>query len=134
MTDSLSKDQRSEVMRRIRSKDTCPEMQVRQALHASGFRYRLHDSKLPGKPDIVLPRHKAVVLVHGCFWHGHRCKFSHVPSSNVAYWTAKIARNQMRDKENVAALATLGWRVFVLWECELGSALPLALEALRAVR
>jgi len=132
MADSLSKDQRSEVMRRIRSKDTYPEIQVRQALHASGFRYRLHDSKLPGKPDIVLPRHKAVVLVHGCFWHGHGCKLSHVPSSNVAYWTAKITRNQTRDKKNAAALEALGWRVFTIWECDLQSGLQRVAKALKA--
>ncbi len=133
MVDVLSKTKRSERMRSIRSEDTKPEIRVRQALHASGFRYRLHDRRLPGKPDIVLPRWKTVILVHGCFWHGHRCKGSRIPSSNVDYWARKIARNETRDAANIAALGTLGWRVFVLWECELKATIPGVAEALWAV-
>ena len=133
MVDVLGKAKRSELMRSIRSKNTKPEIKVRQALHASGFRYRLHDPRLPGKPDIVLPRRRVVILVHGCFWHGHCCRVSWIPASNVAYWTRKIAGNEARDATNIAALETLGWRVFVLWECELRSTILGTVEALKAI-
>jgi DNA mismatch endonuclease (patch repair protein) len=133
MVDVLSKTERSERMRSIRSEDTKPEIRVRKVLQASGFRYRLHDHRLPGKPDIVLPRWKTVVLVHGCFWHGHRCKGSRVPSSNVDYWVRKIAGNKARDATNIATLESLGWRVYVLWECELKATIPGIAAALRAV-
>jgi DNA mismatch endonuclease (patch repair protein) len=127
----LDKARRSELMAAIRSKGTQPELAVRKALHASGFRYRLHDSRLPGKPDIVLPRLKAVVQVRGCFWHGHECRDGHIPKSNKEYWEGKLARNQLRDLTTDAALATMGWRVFIVWECEWRQGVQAILQALR---
>lgn len=122
MADFLSPEARSERMSRIRSKDTSPELALRKALHALGLRFRIHDKRLPGKPDIVLPRFKTVVLVHGCFWHRHGgCKVATTPKSNTAFWQEKFDRNIERDQRNVAALERLGWRVLVAWECELGS-------------
>lgn len=105
----------------IRSKDTQPEMIVRRALHARGFRYRLHAKDLPGKPDLVFPRYKSVVLIHGCFWHGHNCHLFKVPGTRTEFWLGKIGRNRERDAEVKLALTTLGWRVLELevWECEL---------------
>lgn len=123
MADFLSKLERSERMSRIRSTDTSPELSLRKALHARGLRFRLHDKKLPGKPDIVLPRFKTVVLVHGCFWHRHGgCKVASTPKSNTAFWQEKFERNSARDAKNLASLQAIGWRVIVAWECELGSA------------
>jgi DNA mismatch endonuclease, patch repair protein len=110
---------RSETMAAIRSKDTKPEMLVRRLLHKSGYRFRLHRSDLPGKPDIVLPSRKKVIFVHGCFWHQHDCAFSHVPKSNLLYWAPKLQRNQVRDREHIKALRAAGWKSLVLWECEL---------------
>ena len=122
MADFLSPQQRSERMSRIRSKDTSPELALRRALHALGLRFRVHDKGLPGKPDIVLPKFKTVVLVHGCFWHRHAgCKVATTPKSNTAYWQEKFDRNVQRDQRNVAALEALGWKVITAWECELGS-------------
>lgn len=105
-------------MSRIRSKDTQPELAVRKALHRLGFRFRLHRSDLPGKPDIVLPKWKSVILVHGCFWHGHRGCEEHTPSSNIDYWAPKLARNKERDRQNLKNLRALGWKCLVIWECE----------------
>lgn len=122
MADFLSKEQRSERMSRIRSKDTSPELSLRKALHALGLRFRVHDKNLPGKPDIVLPRFKAVVLVHGCFWHRHGgCKVASTPKSNTVFWQEKFGRNVQRDRRNADALEAQGWKVIVAWECELGS-------------
>jgi len=132
MADVFDRAKRSEVMGSIRSKDTRPEMAVRRALHRAGFRFRLHDTKLPGKPDIVLPKRKAVVLVQGCFWHAHFCRLCKMPSSNTEYWTQKLARNRARDEENVAGLQDLGWRVFLIWECRLKSDLAETIKKLRA--
>jgi len=110
---------RSEVMSRVRGKDTGPEMTIRRALWAAGLRYRLHDGKLPGRPDIVFQSKRIVVLVHGCFWHGHKgCPRHRIPKSRVEWWTAKINRNMERDTEVREALAAAGWTVMVLWECE----------------
>ena len=110
---------RSEVMSKVRGKDTGPEMAVRRAMWASGLRYRLHVGKLPGRPDIVFPSKRVVVLVHGCFWHGHDgCPRHRIPKSRVEWWTAKINRNRDRDAEVREALAAAGWTVMVLWECE----------------
>lgn len=110
---------RSEVMSRVRGKDTSPEMIIRRALWAAGLRYRLHDGKLPGRPDIVFQSKRIVVLVHGCFWHGHEgCPRHRIPKSRVEWWTAKINRNMERDTEVREALANAGWTVMVLWECE----------------
>ena len=117
--DTLTPDQRSRLMSRIRSRDTTPELVVRSMLHRMGYRFRLHRKDLPGKPDVVLPRHRKVVLVHGCFWHGHGCKLGPVPKSNQGYWSPKIAGNRARDARNALALAELGWQVLELWECEI---------------
>ena len=121
MVDTVDKATRSRTMAQVHSKDTKPEMLVRKALFARGMRYRLHDSKLPGKPDMVFPRYKAVICINGCFWHGHDCRRFRLPSSNVDYWQAKIDRNQARDQKNCAALEALGWRVLILWECSIPS-------------
>lgn len=119
MADTLSRAARSENMRRIRAKDTVPELAVRRALHRMGLRFRLHADQLPGKPDVVLRRHNAVVLIHGCFWHQHRrCIDGHVPRTNLTYWQPKLDRNVRRDRRNRRQLARLGFRVLVIWECE----------------
>ena len=107
------------MMSGIRSKNTRPEMEVRKALFARGFRYRLHSRRLPGTPDLVLPRYRAVVFVHGCFWHGHDCSFFRWPSSRPEFWRAKITRNQAVDLESNERLRTAGWRVLTVWECAL---------------
>lgn len=118
--DVFSPQKRSEVMRAVKGKDTKPEIALRKALHRLGYRYRLNVRDLPGKPDLVFPKHRAVLFLHGCFWHGHGCKRGRrVPKTNRAYWTEKIARNRARDKKNAAALKALGWRVITIWECEL---------------
>ncbi len=120
MTDTFTKSQRSEIMRHVAGKDTKPERVVRSLLHRQGFRFRLHRKDLPGKPDIVLPKWGAVVFVHGCFWHRHpHCKRATMPADNADYWRAKFARNKARDKANVKKLEKLGWRVIIVWECEL---------------
>jgi DNA mismatch endonuclease (patch repair protein) len=107
-------------MSRIRSKDTKPELAVRKYLFALGYRYRLHDKKLPGKPDIVFPKYKTVVFVHGCFWHAHQnCRYAVMPKSNTDYWTKKISGNITRDLASGEKLYKLGWKRIVLWECEL---------------
>lgn len=106
-------------MSRIRSRDTKPELQLRRALHAAGFRYRLHDRSLPGTPDLVLPAKRAVVFVHGCFWHGHDCALGVTPGTRTDFWEEKIGRNQARDEIAHAALLAAGWRVLTVWECAL---------------
>ena len=132
MADVFSKEERSRVMRRVKSADTKPEMRVRRWLHAQGFRFRLHRKDLPGKPDIVLRKYKTVVFVHGCFWHGHPgCKASALPASNREYWERKIGRNVERDGRNQRLLEELGWRVIVVWECKLRD-LPKAFDGLAA--
>ena len=120
MTDVHTPQQRSYNMQQIRSTNTKPEMLVRKFLFANGFRYRLHDKKLPGKPDIVLPKYKTVILIHGCFWHGHHnCKYYKVPQSRTDWWLNKIGRNQSNDAAAVKALKKDGWRVITVWECGL---------------
>ena len=115
----LSPDALSRVMRSIRKTNTSPEMAVRRIIHRLGFRYRLHVRELPGTPDIVLPRLRKVVVVHGCFWHQHAgCRLAKLPRSRPEYWLPKLARNQERDQIAEKALAALGWRVLVIWECE----------------
>jgi DNA mismatch endonuclease (patch repair protein) len=122
MADFLTPAQRSERMSRIRSRDTSPELALRKALHARGFRFRLDDKRLPGKPDIVLPKYRTAILVHGCFWHRHAdCNIATTPKSNTAFWNGKFERNVQRDVRVTAELQALGWRVLVAWECELGS-------------
>jgi len=116
------------MMSGIRSANTKPEMVLRRALHALGFRYRLHERNLPGKPDIYLPRYKAVVFVHGCFWHGHDCPLFKVPATRPEFWLAKIERNRAIDNRNEQALSALGWRIAVVWECALRGKLANANE------
>lgn len=106
----------------IRGKNTKPELVVRQALHARGFRYRLHRRELAGKPDITLPRYNAVIFVNGCFWHGHNCRLFKWPKTRPDFWRAKIGANQVRDRKNIDTLLSQGWRVFVLWECSIKGA------------
>ena len=120
MSDHVTPEVRSRIMRRIRSTDTTPELAVRSYLHRAGFRYRLHAAGLPGKPDLVLPKYRAAVFVHGCFWHQHPgCKHSGVPLSRREYWGPKLARTVARDARNQRALRKAGWRVFVVWECRI---------------
>ena len=110
---------RSRIMASIKGKNTAPEMTVRKGLHALGFRYRLHERKLPGRPDIILPKWQATIFVHGCFWHGHDCPMFRLPQSRQDFWAAKIKRNQERDKEVEIALSHAGWRILKIWECAL---------------
>ncbi len=120
MTDVHNKATRSYNMSRIKGKDTKPEMLVRRFLFAQGFRYRLHVKTLPGKPDIVLPKYKTVIFIHGCFFHGHEnCRYFKVPATRTEWWLDKIGGNKKRDKENEKKLAELGWKVITVWECEL---------------
>lgn len=112
---------RSENMRRIRSKDMRPELAVRSLVHQMGYRFRLHRKDLPGKPDMTFASRRKVIFVHGCYWHAHGCKKTHTPKSNLEYWTPKLARNRERDKKNVEALTKLGWSSYIVWECEVGS-------------
>ena len=108
------------MMASIRSRDTKPELIVRRHLHGLGYRYRLAPRNLPGKPDLVLPKHRAVIFVHGCFWHGHAgCRFATVPATRTEFWTDKITANRARDSAKEAQLHALGWRVAVVWECAL---------------
>lgn len=119
--DTLTPEQRSERMKRIRGRDTGPEMRVRRFIHGLGFRYRLHVKGLPGKPDIVFRRRKVVIFVHGCFWHRHPdpgCKLARMPKSREEFWQAKLDRNRERDLEVQASLEALGWKVLVIWECQ----------------
>ena len=118
MPDVYDREVRSRVMRRIRKTDTEPEMSVRRLLHRKGYRFRLHRADLPGTPDIVLPKHRTVVLVHGCFWHQHSCPLGKKPKSNLSYWLPKLRRNIERDANNRAALLDKGWKVITVWECE----------------
>lgn len=120
MADVHTPEQRSYNMSRIHSKNTKPEELVRKFLFSQGFRYRKNDAKLPGKPDIVLPKYKAVIFVNGCFWHGHEgCRYFVWPKNNAEFWKEKITRNIQRDKHNHQLLANQGWRVIEIWECQL---------------
>lgn len=120
--DIVEPETRSRMMAAIKGRNTKPEMLVRRALHAAGFRYRLHDKRLPGKPDIVLPKWRAVVLIHGCFWHRHPgCRFATTPASNPEFWQRKFDDNVDRDRRNELQLSSLGWRVAVVWECQIKS-------------
>ncbi len=120
MADVFTQQKRSWIMSRVRGRDTKPEILVRRWLHARGYRFRLHRADLPGKPDIVLPRYRTAVFVHGCFWHAHAgCKYSALPETNHEYWAEKIGRNVRRDRRNARALRADGWRVIILWECKI---------------
>jgi DNA mismatch endonuclease, patch repair protein len=126
VTDSYPAEKRSAVMRRVKAKDTTPELKVRKALTALGARYRLHRKDLPGNPDIVLAGRRLAVFVHGCFWHGHDCaRGARVPKQNRDYWVAKVGRNRARDARHREALGAQGWQVETLWECELKDAAAL---------
>ena len=119
----MTKEERSVRMSHIHSASTKPEQKLRHALWSHGFRYRVNDKKLPGKPDIVLAKYRSVVFVHGCFWHGHKgCKTSHIPETNTEFWTTKISRNKQRDQEVWRQLEAKGWSVIIVWECELKKA------------
>lgn len=112
--------ERSEIMRRVHSTDTKPELIVRKLVHSLGFRYRLHRKDLPGKPDLVFPGRKKVIFVNGCFWHGHKCKRGNrIPKKNREYWKEKISTNRKRDKRHVEGLSKEGWSVLTIWECEI---------------
>lgn len=123
MTDHVSPARRSVIMSAVRGKHTVPEMLVRRAAHKLGLRFRLHRRDLPGRPDLVLPKHKTVVFVNGCFWHRHQgCKKASLPKSNVQFWMNKFEANKKRDLTNYAKLKALGWRVVVVWQCQVRSA------------
>lgn len=119
MTDIVHTKRRSELMANIRGRDTAPELAVRRIAHRMGLRFRLHRKDLPGRPDLVFPKHRLAVFVHGCFWHRHEgCRHASTPKSRVAFWTEKFAANVARDARQEAALRALGWRVLVIWQCE----------------
>ena len=135
MTDVYGPEKRSAVMRRVKGRDTSPELKVRKALTRLGVRYRLHRKDLPGSPDVVLPGRRLALFVHGCFWHGHDCaRGARVPKQNRDYWVAKVGRNVARDAKSRTALEALGWRVETIWECELkdANALEVRLASLLA--
>jgi DNA mismatch endonuclease (patch repair protein) len=119
MVDVLTPEQRRHNMSRIRGKDTKPELLLRRRLHAMGFRFRLHRKDLPGRPDLVFAGRRAVIFVHGCFWHGHGCSLCKMPATRPEFWQTKIDGNRARDKRAIGALAEAGWRVLIMWECAL---------------
>jgi len=131
--DIWSKQKRSEVMSKIRSKNTKPERILRSELFKKGFRFRIHQKKLAGKPDIVLPKYKVAVFVNGCFWHNHQdCKEGRIPSTNSNFWSKKLQRNVIRDKLNIKELRQNGWKVLIIWECEIERNLDQILKKLIA--
>lgn len=117
MIDVVDAATRSRMMAGIKGKNTKPELAVRKGLHGRGLRFRLDGSALPGRPDIVLPKHRTVVFVHGCFWHAHACNAFHLPASNAEFWLEKLTKNVVRDSNRIAELGALEWRVLVIWEC-----------------
>lgn len=120
MTDTLTRSERSERMSRVRGKGSVAEMRLRRLIHGMGYRYRLHVGTLPGRPDIVFPSRRAVIFMHGCFWHRHRdCRLARMPKSRVAFWREKLESNRRRDEDVAGRLKALGWRVLVIWECQL---------------
>ncbi|WP_299735542.1 DNA mismatch endonuclease Vsr [uncultured Endozoicomonas sp.] len=119
MTDIVSKEKRSSMMAGIRGRDTKPELLIRKAIFARGFRFKLQDKSLPGKPDLVFPKYKAVIQVNGCFWHGHDCPIFRLPKTRRDFWQEKITGNQLRDKRNIELLKGAGWRILTVWECAL---------------
>lgn len=128
MTDHVSADQRSAIMSAVRGKNTAPELLVRKAAHRLGLRFRLHVGHLPGRPDMVLPKWRTVVFINGCFWHRHKgCKKTTTPKSNTVFWTRKFGENVRRDAANYAQLTQLGWRIVILWQCQVKT--PKAAEA-----
>ncbi|MGH6876881.1 MAG: very short patch repair endonuclease [Rhizomicrobium sp.] len=125
--DRLTKKRRSWLMSRVKGRNTTPEIAVRSMIHRLGYRFRLHRTDLPGKPDIVFGPRRKIVFVHGCFWHGHRCGKGRLPKSNGRYWREKIETNRRRDGRHARTLARLGWKVLVVWQCQLKD--PLAVRA-----
>jgi DNA mismatch endonuclease (patch repair protein) len=119
MADVVDRKTRSRMMSGIRGKNTRPELLIRKGLHARGFRFRLHDKRLPGKPDLVLPKYSAVIFVHGCFWHGHDCHLFKWPKSRREFWRKKITRNKAKDAESCVSLKKEGWYILTIWECAL---------------
>jgi DNA mismatch endonuclease, patch repair protein len=134
MSDTVNKAKRSSIMRAVKSRDTSPEMYVRRALHAQGFRYRLHAKHLPGRPDLTFAHSRTTIFVNGCFWHWHGCPRSRMPKSNSAYWQKKIDQNVRRDQRNYELLRSTGWVVIVIWECELAPGVQTAADYLRTTR
>lgn len=132
MTDTLTREERSRRMALVRSVDTKPEMRVRRLVHAMGYRYSLHRRDLPGRPDLVFRAKRAVVFVHGCFWHRHAgCSLARLPKSRLDFWGPKLEGNRARDSRKITALETAGWRVLVIWECELKDTEALAVKLRR---
>lgn len=131
MVDVFSKEKRSDIMSRIAGKNTKPELYVRSALHRAGYRFRLHGKDYPGKPDLVLPKFRLAVFIHGCFWHGHDCKRGKRPSSNEEFWNEKLDKNLARDRANVIALEELDWTVWIIWQCEIATGTKRLLAYLR---
>lgn len=118
--DIVSKEKRSRMMSGIKGKNTKPELLLRSALHKLGFRFRIQRKDLPGKPDIVLPKYKTIIFIHGCFWHRHPgCKYAYTPKSNIEFWTSKLEGNVIRDRLTEKALEEMGWRILIVWECEI---------------
>lgn len=128
MTDVLTAEQRRHNMSRIRGKDTKPEMLIRRGLHARGLRYRLHDRKLPGRPDLVFPKYHTAIFIHGCFWHAHGCALSKLPATRRDFWAEKLDTNAQRDRKATQALQADGWRVLVIWECAMHGPTRLEME------
>lgn len=120
VVDSFSSEKRSELMRRVKRQGSAPEMLVRRALHRRGLRYNICDSRLPGSPDLSFPHWRVVVFIHGCFWHGHDCARGKLPDSNREFWISKIEANRCRDERSIQELTAIGWRVIVIWACEVG--------------
>lgn len=120
MSDTLTPQQRHRCMSNIHSSSTKPEVKLRKELWSKGFRYRKNDKRLPGSPDVVLPKHRTVIFIHGCFWHGHKgCKYYTIPKTNTEFWVAKVSKNQKRDEDVWRQLEAKGWSVIIVWECEL---------------
>lgn len=128
MVDTLTKEQRSERMRRVHSRDTGTELAVRRVVHGLGYRYRLHGKDLPGKPDLVFRNRRKVIFVHGCFWHRHDCHLGRLPKSRLDFWLPKLEANRARDADTTALLESLGWNVLTVWECELRDKNALAIR------
>jgi DNA mismatch endonuclease (patch repair protein) len=132
---TVSKERRSHIMRQIRSRDTRPELFIRKKVHQEGFRFRLNNNNMIGKPDLVFPKYHLAVFVNGCFWHGHSCsRGARIPASNSSYWKNKIARNQQRDEKSYSLLKQNGWQVVIIWECELEKGFHLLLKRLKNLR
>lgn len=123
--DRVSRLVRSRIMASVKTKNTLPEMALRQIIHRMGFRYALHRKDLPGRPDLVFVRMQKIIFVHGCFWHGHRCRHGHLPKSRLSYWRSKIEINRRRDSTQKRRLTRMGWHILVVWQCELKDAVRL---------